>query len=108
MTDFKENHKIDDLWNTCCVLLKRVSPGDSEEELTNIENLINEFVKVDPFATAFRYPKDKKGNLSLPDMTHINILNISKVINKIASLLDAASSMIDDYQRLIPHESDYY
>jgi len=106
--DFKENHRIDDLWDSCCALIKRVSPGDSEEELRNIGNLINEFVKVDPFATAFRYPTDKKGNLSLPDMTHINILNISNVVNRIASLLDAAWTMIEEYQSLIPHECEYY
>jgi hypothetical protein len=46
---------------------------------------------------AFRYPTDKHGNRSLPDLRHINLRNLSDVIDRIASLLDGASMGLSYY-----------
>ncbi|HKS73011.1 MAG TPA: hypothetical protein VJQ82_07420 [Terriglobales bacterium] len=77
-----QNHQIDQLWDQCSKLLQQVSPGDSVEEQKHIGRLIREFRTVDPWATAFRYPVDKKGTPSLLGLRHINLRNVRDTIAK--------------------------
>lgn len=90
-------HTVVELWTTCSVLLERVSPGDSLEEQRQIGRLLREFAAVDPTSTAFRYPVDKKGNLSLQGIEQINIPNVRDVIGKIALILEGAAAQMDHY-----------
>jgi hypothetical protein len=59
--------------------------------------LLREFAAVDPTLTAFRYPVDKKGNLSLQGIEQINIPNVRDVIGKIALILEGAEAQMDHY-----------
>jgi len=97
-------HDLNKLWQLCDELLREVSPGDSEDSLDSITRLIKEFTDIDPFSTAFRYPTDRKGEKSLDTLEHIDVLNVSKVINKIATLLEAAEAQIDHLQSFMPDE----
>jgi hypothetical protein len=90
-------HTVVELWTTCSALLERVSPGDSLEEQRQIGRLLREFAAVDPTLTAFRYPVDKKGNLSLQGIEQINIPNVRDVIGKIALILEGAEAQMDHY-----------
>lgn len=94
---FPQIHKIDDLWRICSKLLNEISPGDSMDELAEIGRLISEFCTIDPLSMAFRYPEDKKGNPSLPGMTHINLRNVRDVIGKISVILSGADAQISEY-----------
>ena len=94
---FPKTHNINQLWNACSKLLSRISPGDSENEIKEISRLLEQFCKVDPTSEAFRYPEDKNGNPSLPGIKHINIRNMSEVINKISVILEGADALIYEY-----------
>lgn len=88
---FPKHHKIDKLWKQCREVLEKVYPEDSAEDLDAVEECIHQFSKSDPTSMAFRYPKDKNDNPSLPGLRHINLRNLSEVMTRVASLLDAAS-----------------
>lgn len=94
---FPKHHDIAGLWRTCHQLLSEIAPDDSVEELKQIDRLIEEFAAVDPSSMAFRYPEDKKGNDSLPGITHINLRNVREVMTAISNLLTGASCQIDEY-----------
>ena len=67
------------------------------EDLEAVEECILQFSEKDPTSMAFRYPTDKNGNPSLPDLKSINLRNLAEVIARIGSLLDAASSGITEF-----------
>ena len=102
---FPQTHSIDRLWDICIDLLNQVSPGDSEDAIRQIKRLTDEFCIVDPTATAFRYPEDKKGKPSLQGISSVNLRNVKEVIGKIAVILDGAGAMIKEYQSI---KSDMY
>jgi hypothetical protein len=102
-------HNIYELWRVCEKLLSDISPGDSVEELKQIGRLISEFCFVDPKATAFRYPKDKDGKASLPNMKHINVRNIYDVMEKVSVILEGADMQLTEYLSIKAEmESEYY
>ena len=94
---FPSHHRIDEIWKECMTLLGEIAPGDSTENLQNVGTLIAEFVGIDPISSAFRYPEDTKGNPSLPDLKHIDLVNMKEVIGGIAVMLDGADALIDEY-----------
>jgi hypothetical protein len=101
-------HNIYNLWKICEKLLNDISPGDSVEEIKQINRLISEFCSVDPKATAFRYPEDKDGNPSLPSIKHVNIRNVYDVIEKISVIFKGADAQISEYLSIKADiESDY-
>jgi hypothetical protein len=104
-----QGHNIHDLWRTFEKIMEGIAPGDSVEEIKQINRLISEFCAVDPKATAFRYPEDKKGNPSLPGMKHINIRNVNDVIEKISVILEGADALLSEYLSLRAEtENDYH
>ena len=99
-------HHINELWKVCSDLLREISPGDSEEEQNQIGRLIEEFCNVDPTSTAFRYPEDWDGDPSLPPgIRHINLRNVTEVIDKISVILNGADAQIDEY---LSNKADIY
>src|SRR5665811_1106355 len=95
--DFPQHHDIAGLWRICHQLLSEIEPNDAVEELREIDRLIGEFSAVDPSSMAFRYPVDKKGNASLPGITHINLRNVREVMSGIGNLLTGASALIAEH-----------
>lgn len=91
------NHNIVAIWKKCRKILEDVAPSGPKEDLDAVEECINQFSKTDPISTAFRYPVDKKSSPSTPSLTHINLRNLSEVMNRISSLLDGASMGISEY-----------
>jgi hypothetical protein len=94
---FPKHHKLTELWNQARRILEKIYEGDPKEDLNEAENFIKQFSDRDLFGDAFRYPTDKQGNKSLPDLTHINIRKFSDIAEKIADLFDGASMGIDEY-----------
>jgi len=91
------HHKIKELWMQCRKILEKEEFGCSSNDLDAIEECIHHFSEKDPYSMAFRYPTDKNGNRTLPGLTNINLRNIAEVVERIASLLDAASTCISYY-----------
>ncbi len=97
-------HNIESLWKSCRTILEKVFPEDPKEDFTEIERVIAEFSITDPRSTGFRYPTDKEGKISLPGLTHINLRNLSELINQATSILEGASTGISVY---LDMKSDY-
>ena len=95
--DFPQHHDIAGLWRICHQLLSEIAPNDSVEELREIDRLIEDFSAVDPSSIAFRYPEDRKGNASLPGITHINLRNVREVMSGIGNLLTGASCLVEEH-----------
>jgi hypothetical protein len=95
--DFPKHHKLIELWSQARRILEKIYEGDPKEDLNDTENFIKQFSNKDLYGDAFRYPTDKQGKKTLPDLMHINIRKFSDIAEKTAQLLDGASMGIDEY-----------
>jgi hypothetical protein len=86
---FPATHKIAELWKLCRPLLDQTGLKTDEQVLEVIEELIAEFAEVDEDSYAFRYPTDKRNNLSLPDLRFVNLPNLADVIRKMSNFFEA-------------------
>lgn len=94
---FPTNHILPQIWRAVRPLLEKIWPGaETKGQLDAIEDVVNQLSEIDPKSTAFRYPLDKDENRSLPGLRHINVRQVSEVINGIAPTLDGASCGIDE------------
>ena len=93
---FPEHHKIKTLWEVAHDLMKKIisqkdiSAGEyiTKEDIELIDKIINEFDKVDPGSFAFRYPKDKCGNINLEGIIHINLRDLHDQIDLLQDKLE--------------------
>ena len=85
-------HELSGLWRECSALVGEIC-GDVG--LEHVDRLLNEFEQHDPHSFAFRYPTDKMGNASLPNLSHIDLENVAVVVNKLYDILDGVDSTID-------------
>jgi len=95
--EFPMVHRLDELWRKLCGLLDELGSDTARDEMQQIGRLIDEFMAVDPWSQAFRYPEDRQGNPSLPGIEYVDVANVRGVINKIAVILDGADAMLDQY-----------
>ena len=93
---YPKSHDILGLWKLCDRLMEQIFSDEAVEERKEIERMIGELARIDPFSTAFRYPEDKSGKPSLPGLSNINIRNIREVIAKISGILEGALIAIDE------------
>ena len=91
---FCKHHRICKLWKECRMILKKVEPKITDQDLEAVEEGITEFSTTDPSSTAFRYPNDTDDKPSLPGLRHINLRNLAEIMEKLAAFLDAASMAI--------------
>lgn len=104
------HHNTIELWILAKEMVKKAWYKDDDTDLNIIENCIKEYANIDPFSTSFRYAEDKKGNKTLGGITNINLRNLSKGIDKIASLLDGLSCGLAgelDLKESIEYEHGY-
>ena len=86
--EFPKDHWIDKLWKQCRKIIEEVWPEAPSVDLEAVEECVLQFSEIDYGSAAFRYPTDKSGNPSLPDLSVINLRNLSEVITRMGSLLD--------------------
>lgn len=91
------HHRINDLWKKCKKILEKIPPDNPKNDLDVVEACINQFSETDPSSMAFRYPTDKKGSPSISSLKYINLRILSKVIDRVGSLLDGTSIGISEY-----------
>ena len=91
----KLHHGIFQYWKQCRSILANIWPEEKADDFDAIEECVAEFGRIDPSSTGFRYPTSKDGSRSLKGLTHINLRNLAEVMNRIATLLDGASTGID-------------
>jgi hypothetical protein len=90
-------HKLDVLWNSVCLILKKVWPNGPTIDLDAVENVILQFHYLDLGSQAFRYPLDSKKRATLSGLNHFGLRNLRDVMRRTAGLLEASSSAISMY-----------
>lgn len=59
----------------------------TKEDWTRINEVICNFVDIDPESVAFRYSEGRDGNNTMQRLTHINIRRLAEHINELAERL---------------------
>lgn len=83
------SHDIRQLWADCSPLLRRIFGDQYSRKLDTVDQIINQFSKIDPKSEGFRYPVDTKGKQSFPDgFDNINLGHMATTLSGIAVFLD--------------------
>jgi hypothetical protein len=70
----KKTHMLSDNWNSLSNLLSRLPPeAVNQLEVSNVDDIIADFIQIDPSGQVFRYPEDIKGNKHLTALGVINV-----------------------------------
>lgn len=96
-TNLQHVHQLDMLWVSCRTILEQIYQGSPEKDLDVIEKLLKQFSNIDPKSMGFRYPVDKSGISTLPNLKEIDIMNFQEVMEKISNILESASMGISVY-----------
>ncbi|EWH01485.1 hypothetical protein [Halomonas sp. BC04] len=95
----KSEHQLSKLWSKVRDILVELWPDGSKDDLVAFDSLINQFEKVDPRSTTFRYPKDFDGNNSLQmDSPRVNLRNLKEVVGAMAIILEGSAAGVSEYQ----------
>jgi hypothetical protein len=90
-------HDLRPLWREVKRICDKVfeePDGKSLEEFEYVSHIVKEFVALDKISFAFRYPIDKKGKNSLPEVHHINVRRLADMIGRAGGFLDGVSYAI--------------
>ncbi len=91
---FENDHSLLVHWHPLRELLARRWP-ERPDELDAVEANLQQFDAVDRGSFAFRYATTTKGAPSLPeDMQHINLRNLSEVVARIGTFLEACATAL--------------
>lgn len=89
-------HGLMPLWSELRRHLEQISLHEGDQELPAIEDFIRQLDTVDPGSFAFRYPTTKKGEVSLPELRHINVRHLSEVMDSVFGMLDGIHSYLGE------------
>lgn len=90
------------LWSGLRRHIEQLDPRQDDKELPAIEDFIRQLDTVDPASFAFRYSPTKKGEVSLPELRHLNVRHLSEVMDSVFMLLGGIYSWLgemDQYGR---------
>lgn len=89
---FKE-HRLSNIWSKIRPLLNKTEPLD-DMHLNWVEKCINELDSIDSASFAFRYPVTNTNNPSIQGHTHINILQVQRIMRALFGYLEMISEGI--------------
>ncbi|MEK2607963.1 hypothetical protein WLF18_02425 [Pseudomonas shirazensis] len=69
---------------------------EDDAEYSAMDELISQLHEADPRSFAFRYPTNMKGEISLTDLTHVNVRHLSEVMDSIFLMLDGAHAKLGE------------
>jgi hypothetical protein len=84
-------HNLKGLWDEVLTLLTAHYGAAIPAEADNVTSCIEDLDAHDPNSFSFRYPSDKNGKPYLTGIRHINIRNLYKTMDRLASFLDCIS-----------------
>ncbi len=82
--------------------LENTARGVRFGTFAEIEKLILAFEQIDPRSYAFRYPIDRKGDASLPEHFHFNVIALGEEAHEMLRILDGAVSGVYEMFRRLP------
>jgi hypothetical protein len=95
---FPLSHNIANLWTIAKQLMDLTWKGaDKPEEYILIDAVMADFVEVDAASDAFRYPRNRDGEMHLKGIERLDTPHIKEVIGKVARFLDGVSMGIGVY-----------
>jgi hypothetical protein len=89
-------HGLMPLWRELRCLLESFDAPDADKEVSAIEEFIQQLDEVDPGSYAFRYPTTKQGEVSLPDLSHINVRHLGEIMDSVFMLLGGIHSWLGE------------
>lgn len=84
-----KGHRIDLLWQELKPLLQQAHSAEESEEIEAVEACVMEFSNVDEGSFSFRYPVDKKNNLTLknnPRLRDLEYIDVHHLAEKMGSI----------------------
>ncbi|WP_083236523.1 hypothetical protein [Pseudomonas sp. S3E12] len=90
------SHSLMPMWAELRTLLNELTPHACDQEVPAMEQFLHQLAEIDPQSFSFRYPEDKKGQLSLPDLHHINVRHLSEVMDSMFMLLSGIHSELGE------------
>ncbi|SRR6266496_381131 len=109
-----ETHKFGDLLPAVKRIFKEAGWLDNEANgvkfgtLAEIEGLILAFEQMDARSYAFRYPIDRKGNATLPEHFHFNVVALGEEAHEMLRMLDGvASGVYEMFQEIASIQHDF-
>ncbi|MFZ5506581.1 MAG: hypothetical protein ACOY7P_13930 [Pseudomonadota bacterium] len=89
-------HGLMPLWSELRRHLEQLNLHKGAQELPAIEDFIRQLDTVDPGSFAFRYPTTKKGEVSLPELRHVNVRHLSEIMDSVFGMLDGIHSYLGE------------
>ncbi|WP_363808533.1 hypothetical protein [Pseudomonas brassicacearum] len=90
------SHSLMPMWRELRVLLEKLTPQENDAEILAMEDFIQQIDEADPQSFAFRYPTSKKGEVSLPELRHINVRHLSEIMNSVFLLFSGIHSELGE------------
>ena len=95
---FPRTHNLRALWSICRPLISEIEPNGSETDLEAVDDAIAQFCSVDVTSEGFRYPVNRDGEPSLPDVLRIiNLRQLRDAMDRLAAFFDAVLTMFSVY-----------
>lgn len=92
-------HGLMPLWSELRRHLQQLDPREDDNELAAIGDFIGQLDTVDPASFAFRYPTTKKGEVSLPELRHVNVRHLAEVMDSVFMLLGGIYSWLGEMEQ---------
>lgn len=93
---YPTHHELIKLWNRVLETLNESEIEHNTNDIEIITSLLNEFDKIDPQSTAFRYPEDKNKQDSLHNINYINLDTFYKKACKVCDYLIGIDYLISE------------
>ena len=87
------------LWAELRSLVEQLDPREDDKEVPAIEEVIRQTDAVDPGSFSFRYATNKKGEVLLPELRHVNVRHLGEVMNSVFMMLGAIYSWLGEIER---------
>lgn len=109
-TKISKNHDLNNLWEEVRKIREEINKrtaqsSSSLKKIDLVEELVNQFMQVDPKSDVFRYPEGKKGQQYLKNIFPINIKKLLKVMIRIKNEIEGLSTGIEV---LIDQEREFH
>ncbi len=93
---FKPTHLLSDNWHVVRTYIKRDKHFDPDANLIfQVDQIINDFVDIDPTGEVFRFPIDRQKSPHLQDTPLINVLVLGKAMSQLARIFEYWDSIAE-------------
>lgn len=93
-------HQLMPMWQELRRYLHQLGTPESDPQILSLESFISQLDAVDPGSFAFRYPTDKKGEVSLPNLRHINVRHLAEIMGSVFMLLGGTHSWLGEMDQV--------